>query len=163
MLDGRGLRPLVSDVHAAPGVGELACQCLCPLPERLCGGSRPQFDIRPVAARILRGEPVEQRRAGHDGRDLVVFGDGEDRSAGNHDADHPFAQQAGRGSAGRDDTGQRAMGDCPHGQHAAHLHAHHGRPALVDRDLTRAIRCRQPPGKQLGNLENLPEPPIKGH
>ena len=65
--------------------------------------------------------------------------------------------------AGRDDTRQRAMRDCPHGQHAAHLQAHHGRPALVNRDLTRAICCRQPPGEQLGHINISPEPPIKGH
>jgi hypothetical protein len=162
-LDGRGLCPLVSDEHAASGLGKLARQCLSLAPERHWGGSRPQFDENPIGARILIGEPVEQRQAGHDGQDLVVFGDGKDRSAGDHNAHHPFAQQAGGAPPGRDDTGQRTMGDCPHGQHAAHLQAHHGRPALVDHDLTRAIRRRQPPGEHLGHINISPQPPIKGH
>ena len=105
---------------------------------------------------------MKQRRARNNERHFLQLVNGQDRSAGDHDAGHPLAQQPGMGRAlaGRPGAGMRVIGDSAHGQHAAHPQAHRGRRAVVDRDLTRAIRCRQPPGEHLGDIEKLA--PIKG-
>ena len=106
---------------------------------------------------------MKQRRAGQNDRHLVHLVNGQNRSTGDHDAGHPLAQQPGAGRAlAGPGAGQQVIGDSPHGQHAAHAQAQHGRPALVDRDLTRAIRRRQPPGEHLRDLDKPPEPPIDG-
>jgi hypothetical protein len=141
MLNGRSLRPLIADDHATPGLTELPCERICPVPERVRGGSLPELDDRPGRACVTHAELVKQRWAGQDCWDLVVRGNRQDRSAGDHDADHPLPQDAGSDGAlaGRAGTGQRAIGDCPHGQHAADLQAQHGGSTRVDRDLARAI------------------------
>ena len=158
MLNGRSLRALVCDHYGTPGVAILARECLRPLPERGWGGSRPQFDIRSARAYVLHAEPVEQRRAGEHDRDPIVLGNGEDRPASDHDADHPLTQQAGTGRTG---TGLLAiLASSPHGQHAAHLQAHHGRRALVGCNLIGVACGRQPPGEHLRDINKPPEPPV---
>jgi hypothetical protein len=92
MLDGGGLHSLDRDKNMTPGGGKPAGKFLCPVRERLWRGALPELDVRPVEFHVPDTEPVEQRWADDDERGFVQLVNGQDRTAGDHNADYTLPQ-----------------------------------------------------------------------
>jgi hypothetical protein len=87
-LDSADLCPFVRDKDLTPRRRKFPRERLCLVAEDGSGGARPEFDVRALEAHISHAEDVQQGAARHDEGSLVELGDGNDRTAGEDDANY---------------------------------------------------------------------------